>query len=155
MTKSFDELQSYFANASVRDLAIKIAHGVNGTSVNEFTAIYARFLDLAFHDKTTSHNDRALAACWAKVVESIISITMEDRPDVLTPFVKARNASLEHAVEWGYGSVGYIACHEPSALGEKIFAPDDEKSLRNEEHDRSNFLLSIAFGRQDDSSKNL
>ena len=154
MTKSFDDWQSYFANASIRDLVIQIAHGVNGTEANEFTAIYAKFLDLAFHDKTTSHNDRALAACWAKVAESIISIAMEDRPDVLTPFARARNASLELAVEWGYGSVGYVATHEPHALGEKIFASDDEKSIRNEERSRSNFLLDIAFGRQDDAPKN-
>ena len=150
MTKTFDEWQSIFASASIRDLAIYVARGMDGKELNEVTAVYARFVALAFHDELLAHHDRALAACWARVVESMIRIVLEGQSDTLNRFLLARNSSLKLAAEWGYGSVGFIATHEPSNLFEKTFAADGEDSARNEERDRRNFLMSAAFGREID-----
>ena len=46
-----------FADNSVRDLGIYVARGVNGKTLNELTALYVRFLEIAFHDKKSTNQD--------------------------------------------------------------------------------------------------
>ena len=96
--------------------------------------------------------DRAIAACWARAVESIVFITLENQPETLQRFLSAKSASLEYAAEWGYGSVGFIATHEPSDLLDKTFALEGANRVRDDERDRQHFLLSAAFGREADVS---
>ena len=152
MNKSLDKHSGVFADNSVHDLAIHVPRGVNGKALNEPTALYARFLEIAFHDKKSTNHDRALAACWVRAVESIVFISLENQPDTLQRFLFAKSASLEYAAEWGYGSVGFIATHEPLNLLDKTFAPEGANRTRDAERDRQHFLLGTAFGREADVS---
>ena len=143
-----------FANRCLDELIPHLGRGFNGTTFNELAAAYERMLEIAFHDVSTPHEDRALAATWANVLESLLVLTLVGHEQLLRPFMEARNSSKQLAEKYGYGSIGWVAIHEPENVISRVW-PDDE-SPQNPERasvdERRMFLLSVAFGRAVDAS---
>ena len=151
MTQSYSEWESHFHSFSLKQLVADVGKGVSEKTFNELAAVYSRFLNIGLHDPNTSDNDRAMAACWARSLEFLIKIGIEHDLTILAKFMEARNARLQYASEWGYGSVGYIAVNEPNNVCVKTFAADGENAERDDERDRRHFLMSAAFGRESDN----
>lgn len=143
-----------YENYSINELIPHLGRGFNGATFNELTAAYVRMLGIAFHDVATANFDRALAASWANVIESLIVLTLVGKEHLIRPFMEARNNSKQYAENYGYGSVGWVAFHDPENVMNHIW-PNDE-SLQSHERalveERRTFLLSVAFGRMVDSS---
>ena len=151
MTQSCSEWESHFHAFSLKQFVAVVGNGVFEKSFNELAAVYSRFIKIGLHDPDTSDNGRAIAACWARSLEFLIRMGIEHDPTVLAQFMEARDASLQYASDWGYGSVGYIAVNEPSNVMAKTFAADGENADRDDERDRRHFLMSAAFGRESDN----
>lgn len=143
-----------FEGCCIDELISHLGRGFNGTTFNVLTAAYVRMLEIAFHDVATANLDRAQAASWANVIESLIVLTLVGQEQLLRPFMEARNNSKQYAENYGYGSIGWVAVHDPKNVMNHIW-PNDE-SLQNPERalvdERRTFLLSVAFGRVVDTS---
>lgn len=152
-TQSTDS-STMFAGRCLDELIPHLGRGFNGTTFGEFADAYRRMLEIAFHDVSTPNEDRALAATWARVLESLIVLTLVGHEQLLRPFMEARNSSKQNAEKYGYGSIGWVAIHDPKNVMNRIW-PDDE-SLQHPERasvdERRTFLLSVAFGRVGDAS---
>ena len=138
-----------FADHCLDEMIPHLGRALNVTTFNELCAAYVRMLEITFHDISTPNDDRALAAAWANVLESLVVLTLVGHEHLLPSFTEARNLSKVHAEKYGYGSIGWIAIHDPENVMSRVW-PDDE-SLQNPERsavdERRMFLLSVAFGR--------
>lgn len=113
--RSIDEWQDHFASQRMEDL---IAHAARSFPQNiaELTALYGRFVDIAFNDATESNHVRVLAACWAKAIESVVEVGFPDGSRAFEAFVAYRDNSKTLAVEHGYGTLNYVARHDAEQL---------------------------------------
>lgn len=142
-----------FEGRSLDEMIPYLGRGFNETDFNELAAAYVQMLEITFHEASTPSEDRALAAAWATVLESLIVLTLVGHKQLLGPFMDARNASKRNAENYGYGSIGWTAIHDPDGLINRIW-PDDEAlqhAGRASVQDRRAFLLSVAFGREVDA----
>ena len=69
------ENSTMFAGRCLDEMVFHLGRRFNGATFNEFAAAYVRMLEIAFHDVSTPNEDRALAATWAHVLESLIVLT--------------------------------------------------------------------------------
>lgn len=142
-----------FADRCLYELITHLGCGFNGTTFSDFSAAYVRMLEITFHEVSTPNEDRALAATWANVLDSLIVLKLVGHEQLLRSFIGARNLSKLNAEKYGYGSIGWVAIHDPKNMMNRIW-PDDE-SLQNPERssvdERRTFLLSAAFGRAVDA----
>ena len=144
---------SLFAGRDIVEIIYYIGTKLNGTSFSELSSMYQRALDVAFHEPQTSNRDRASAATWANALESLILLSLVGREELIEQYSNARNLSQRNAENHGYGSLSYFVHHGSAGQA------DDEKSIpaAQIEHNekiialRREFLLSIAFGRTEDS----
>jgi hypothetical protein len=154
MQSQSDGNSTMFANRGLDELIPYFGRGFNGTTFNEFADAYLRMLEIAFHDVSTPNQDRALAATWAHVLESLIVLTLVGHERLLRPFMEARNRSKQQAETYGYGSIGWVAMHDSKKAIDRICL--DDESLQNLKraavNERRTFLLSVAFGRAADAS---
>ena len=143
-----------FPNHCLEELIPHLCRGFDGTTFNEFAAAYERMLEITFHDVATPNEDRALAASWAKVLESLIILTLVGHEHLLQPFMEARNSSKQLAEKYGYGSIGWVAIHDLNNVMSRVWTGDESTQNPNREsvNERRRFLLSVAFGRTDDAS---
>lgn len=130
---SFDEFQERLRSASLRELLVLAGAGVNGLSFNAIAALRERFLDVAFHDEDLRMDDRTLAAAWARAIDSLLMLMLEHKSATLAGYLRAREASQEERVRFGYGSAGYVAA------GRMLDASIEQLRQRHAQ------LLSIAF----------
>ncbi len=72
MHKQSAENSAMFAGRCLDEMLLHLGLRFNGTTFSEFAAAYVRMLEFAFHDASTQNEDRALAATWAHVLESLI-----------------------------------------------------------------------------------
>ena len=151
MQRSFSEWETLFSGRGLGEMIPYLGRVFNGTGFNELAAARERMLDIAFHVRETSHHDRATAASWANVIESLIVLIFIERPEMLDPFMKARNASMARAAQYGFGSLGYIAIHEPGKVANRIWSDESDLSERQDIEERRAFLMSVAFGRSSDA----
>lgn len=143
-----------FENRGLDELIPYFGLGFQGATFEELADAYQRILEIAFHDVTTSNEDRAQAAAWANVLESLIILTLVGHEQLIRPFMDARNISKQNAEKYGYGSIGWVAIHDSKNIMNRIW-PDDELLQDPERiavHERRTFLLSVAFGRAVDAS---
>ena len=154
MPAQTSEHSSSFAQQNLNELIFSLARGFNGTTFGELADAYRRMLEIAFDEISTRNDDRALAAAWASVIESLIVLTLVNREQLLKAFIEARNMSKANAEKYGYGSVGWTAIHEPNAMMDRVLGDDAATSQAGKKdiEDRRAFLLSVAFGRVNDGS---
>ena len=151
MPKSFSEWQATLEHHDLDAMIIRVAQGVDGMSFNELAAARERFTDIAFHVFETSNEQRALAACWVRALESTISLLLRADVHTYQAFLKARNASMERVLEHGYGSVSFLSRVDPSTVIGKVLSAEGQSQERDAERDRRHFLAGVAFGRGQDS----
>jgi len=145
-----------FANHCLDELIPHLCRGFNGTTFNEFAAAYERMLEITFHDVATPNEDRALAASWAKILESLVVLTLVGHEHLLQPFMEARNSSKQLAEKYGYGSIGWLAIHDPDNFMSRVWPGDEspQNPKRESVNEHRRFLLSVVFGRTADASNN-
>ena len=66
-----DEWQAYFENFKIEELIAHISNAFPST-IAEVTALYGKFIEIAFIETTESNHVRALSAAWAKAIESVV-----------------------------------------------------------------------------------
>jgi hypothetical protein len=146
MPTSFGEMQERLRTAGLRDLIVLSAGGIDGRTFNELAALRERFLDVAFRGEGTPFNDRSVAAAWARALDSALMIMLETSSQTLEGYVKARIASMDEVIQFGFGSIGWLATTDTNALMRRISfseAPDPSGDLVRSQHAH---LLEVAFG---------
>ena len=147
---SFDHWSRTFEHSSIEEL---IAHCVELGSpapLAKLGALHEKFIDIAFFEKESPPNVRSIAASWIHALESVAIISFHDQPELLQAFMNARDVSLKHASEYGYGSPIFIASINGKEFMEQFFGGVETiESLQVKA--RRDYLLSSAFGRHDDS----
>lgn len=143
-----------FENRGLDELIPYLGRGFHGATFGELADAYQRILEIVFHDVTTSNEDRAQAAAWANVLESLIILTLVGHEQLILPLMDARNMSKQNAEKYGYGSIGWVAIHDSKNIMNRIWPDngllqDPERFAVNE---RRKFLLSVVFGREVDAS---
>lgn len=149
MTASFEEVQARLESATLRQLIILAAGGLDGRSFNEVAALRERLLDLAFHELQKTTSDRLLAATWARAIDSAIMLMLESKHASLSGYLNARDQSKSYALERGFGSFPFNTRAEPDpvAVSENFMrtvcgddiAPEGVRELRV-------LLAYVAFG---------
>lgn len=147
--------RALFKARPLQELIPYLGRVFNGTTFNEFGAAYERMLEIAFHDPTTPNDDRASAASWANVLDSLIVLTLAGREEMLVLYSKARNSSMTHATRNGYGSLAFVALHDSGNLLNRVWSEEGMTEERQSIEERRAFLLSVAFGRASDAPTNL
>ena len=154
MHSQSDGRSTMFENRGLYELIPTLGRGFQGATFEELADAYLRMLEIAFHDVATPNEDRAQAATWANVLESLIVLSLVGHEQLIRPFMDARNFSKQNAEKYGYGSIGWVAIHDSKNITNRIW-PDDESLLNPERaavDERRTFLLRVAFGRAVDAS---
>ena len=151
MQHSFSDWSVFFSDHGLHEIIPYVGKFFAGSSFNELAAMRERMLEITFHEHDTPNDERATAASWANILESLIVLLLADRPDMHLRFIEARNASMDRASQYGYGSIGYAALHEPGEVATRIFGDAAESLGRQPVVDRRAFLMSVAFGRSEDA----
>ena len=147
MPVTFEEMQSRLERATLREMILLAASGVQGRTFNELAAMRERLIDIAFNTDESPNEDRALAAVWSRSLESALLIVFEQDPDVRNGYLRARNSSMERALKFGYGTIPYVARTDPKSTFDRIWSGDGDRPEISEMKDRQAFLAGIAFGR--------
>ena len=151
MQRSFSDWETFFSAFDSNEIVQHFGKLFVGSSLNELAAARERTLAVAFRERETPHDERATAAAWSNVLESLIVLLLAGRPEMHERFLEARNASMHYASEFGYGSIGYAAIHEPNKIASRVFGDESENPDRQSVADRRAFLMSVAFGRSEDA----
>lgn len=150
MTVSFAEMQERLQPATLRELIVLVAAGVNGRTFNELAAVRERFLGIAFRDAEVMFSDRSLAAVWSRALDSVLLILLEKKLETKDAYIRARNASKEEALQFGFGSVGQMATSDAQALMRRLsFSGEPDQSNEGIRSLRAH-LADIAFGVEDE-----
>lgn len=109
----------------------------------ELTALFGRFVDLAFIEGDVTNASRALAAVWARSLTAFIGYSFEDGSQDQLAFFKYHEQSAQMAIGHGYGTAMFKARNAPGSIID-IFNGD---GLDHETTVRREFLVGVAFGR--------
>ena len=141
MNESIEEWQNHFSSLSIDDL---ISHVVKQfpRSIVELTALYGRFISIAFIDATKSNHVRVLAASWAKAIESVVEVGFADGSAGFEAFCAYCNSSKILALEHGYGTPMYRVRHD----GKQVFEILDGKPEHASVTATATLLALVAFG---------
>lgn len=150
MNETYDECVIRFQHVQLLEL---IAHGVEhmaDASLLERFVTRERFLRIAFYDLNVLNQDRSIAACWARSIESIIVLIIQGDKEKLTVYNEVRMKALQDATSLGYGTVTHRIRQETDASMQELLLPDPNDPLIQAQRDRGHFLGCIAFGRAED-----
>lgn len=145
---ALEEWEAKFSKLTIEDLIVHLTSAFPD-SIHEITALYGRFIEIAFTDATESNHVRALSASWAKAIESVVEIRFGfgEHEIWFNAFEAYRSHCKTIALEHGYGTAMYTARHEPNGLFRRLF---DGVAQGRDVTSRATFLASIAFGRESD-----
>ena len=147
MSDQHDEYIEYLNSLNLEQLVLHCTKTFSDTSILNRIAQRGRFIRVALLDLETLDQDRAVAASWARTIESVIAILISDNPERLADYNDLRLRSLEQATTLGYGTLSH-RIRQPSQNSIKEMLLPDEDDLRFQaEQTRASFLLGIAFGR--------
>ncbi len=132
----FEQWKKYFSSHHTGALIVHFAKMTFPCEFTEIVALRHRFIDIAFHEGLTPFPERALAATWARSIESMITICFLDNGPVYDSFVEARNIGMKKALILGYGTVGFDSMHPEQ----------DQNANRNIDQYGNPFLAEVAFG---------
>jgi hypothetical protein len=152
MTASFSEMHERLKSATLREIILLVAGGVNGWTFNEIAAVRERLLDIAFRDEAIEFEQRSLAAAWSRTVDSVIMILLENKPETRDTYVRARNVSMEEVLKFGFGSIGNLAVSDPQALMQRLSFSNEEDESTEQTRSLRSHLTSTAFGITDVST---
>ncbi|MBI2748248.1 MAG: hypothetical protein HYX43_02610 [Burkholderiales bacterium] len=145
---SYSDWEAFFATKPVAQLVTYVVVPESTTTFSKLAALRNRFLEIAFHDKSTSPNFRRVAASWIRALESLIYALHIDDDSLLETFAKDRAIGIQHALEYGYGSALYLASEGNPGFLDRLFSgksvtSDREAQFRDE-------LVKFAFGNTND-----
>ena len=146
MPGTFSEIQERLANASLRDIVNLAAAGVNGRTFNEIAALRERFLDIAFREDNSTFDDRMLAAAWSRALDSGLMLMLENMPETLAAYVRARSTSMEEVFNHGFGSIGHAARTNRELLLNRLSLENSEDAEVNQVRLLRAHLAAAAFG---------
>ena len=150
MADQHDEYIDYLNGLNIKELVLHCTETFSKASILDRIAQRGRFIKIAFFDLETVNQDRAVAASWARTIESIIAIQIDDRQDRLAAYNDLRLRSLEQATSLGYGTLTHRIRQPTHNSLSKILLPDENDLEFQAERNRANYLLGIAFGRAED-----
>jgi hypothetical protein len=153
MPSSSNEWIDRFSGRRIDEMIPYLGRVFQGTSFNELAAAYQKMLEIAFHEHETENDDRADAAAWANVLNSLMVVALVGHEESLKEFLRARNMSMKNAENYGYGSIGYMVRYKPAGPSSSISdESEDERNLERQLiEERRAFLLSVSFGRAVDA----
>ena len=140
------ELNDFEKQFSAWPVARLVKHFASLSSpydARELTALFGRFIDLAFIEADVTNAARAIAAAWARSLTAFIGYTCDDGSPDQQAFYEYHKHSAQMAIDHGYGTAMFKARNSPDSIGE-IFNGD---ALDSETMLRQNFLIDVAFGR--------
>lgn len=140
---SYREWEAVFSTQVAAQLATAIVEPESPPPLPKIAALRNRFLDIAFHEKSTQPNIRLLAACWVRSLESLIVALHINDDERLALFQEDKNSGIKLAMEHGYASAIYLASEMAPGFLDRLFggqaATDEQLALRSQ-------LLETAFG---------
>lgn len=146
---SYQSWESDFGKKSIHEMIALASEQLSLLPLAQLAALRNRFLDIAFHDKETDSNMRGIAACWVRVLESLVILSNINDDIALNAFIADRDLGRKHARELGYGTPVYLASLGKQGFIEKLFSGSPVAT--SDESGRREFLDSVAFGRRDDA----
>ena len=150
MADPHDEYIDYLNGLNIKDLVLHCTQTFSKASILDRIAQRGRFIKIAFFDLETINQDRAVSASWARTVESIIAIQIDDSPERLAAYNDLRLRLLEQATSLGYGTLTHRIRQPKHDSLRKMLLPDESDLEFQAEMNRAKFLLGIAFGRAED-----
>ena len=147
---SYETLAEIYNQKSLAELIVYTVERLSIASILERIVARERFCRIAFFDTKTNNSDRALAASWARCIETVIAFQILEDPIRLQAYNEARLKLLEDVGSAGYGSLIFRIVQSTDETALKLLVQDPGKPDLLLEQSRANFLTGIVFGRSED-----
>ena len=150
MASTYDDLTARYSHMGMRDLIAEYTDLTNSLGFVEQYALQHRFAQLCFFDRNIQNQDRVLAACWARVLQSVLLPELRQDPEKMEAYLADREEWINKTATVGYGSLPFRIATSEDPLG-ALFPAEDRSKEDNDVQERAHYLRCIVFGRLEDN----